>query len=250
MVLGKRTVTTYRTTAPRRYSKKTKYAVKARGTRANFIPSSLTAVAPRRVELKRVDYFLNQTFKEHSLGICELVNGIAVGDDVFNREGRQIQFKGIEIQAAITKPALTASTSFADDQLRVMVIYDASPNGAAAPPVADILRDIAQGGGAYTIGMSHQNVNNYSRYHIMYDKIMSSPGWNLGNTNFQHDFSYVLDRKFTVNKMMTFTGTGGTVASISKGAIYVVCVATNGYALSPASWWTLSGTVRSYFTDV
>lgn len=250
MVLGKRTVTTYRTSAPRRYTKKSKYATKARGTRANFLPSSLTAAAPRRVELKRVDYFINQEFKDPSIGICELVNGIAVGDDVFNREGRQVQFKGIEVQGSILAPLQTTAASFPQDIIRVMVVYDASPNGGSTPPVSDILRDIAQAGGAYTIGQSHQNVNNYARYHIMYDKILNAPAWNLGNTNFQHDFSYVLDRKFPVNKMMTFTGTGGTVASISKGAIYMLCVATNGMPLTPGYGWQFAGTVRSYFTDV
>lgn len=241
-----------------RYQKRFKGTYVRRGTATNFVsrpitrfrPNTLTVAAPKRVELKRVDYFLSQAFKEQSLASCELVNGIAVGDDVFNREGRSVQFKGVEIKAIVTAPSQTSISSFAQDDLRLLVVYDSAPNGGSVPPTSDILRDIAQAGGAYTIALAHQNVNNMHRYKILYDKAMSSPAWNIGNTNFQHDFSAVINRKIAVNKMMNFTGTGGTIASISHGAIYVLCVCQIGNPVSPAAWWTLTGTVRSYFADV
>jgi len=244
MVMSKRKLTSQ---PSGRYAKRFKGAAYRRGTAVNFVPRSLTARAPRRVELKRVDYFVNSVFNPMAAASIELLNGIAVGDDMYNREGRQVQYKGLELDLTLMEPSRCATNSFAQDICRLLVVYDSAPNGGSLPVAADFLRDITQAGSAYTINAAHQNVNNLHRFRILHDQTIHTPAWNIGNTIFTFSQNLKIKKKITVGKNMSFTGTGGTISSISNGAIYLMC----GSASSTGpDWWTIEGTVRSYFTDV
>lgn len=71
------------------------------------------------------------TFPVNSAIAGTVLNDMATGDDIFTRTARTVNGKSIRIRGFFVPPAVVAG-SVGDDYLRLVLVYDRQPNGAAA----------------------------------------------------------------------------------------------------------------------
>lgn len=110
--------------------------------------------------------------------ILQALNGTKVGSGFFNRIGRKIHMKSVEIRLNI-RPSATAATqpTLAGQrfpQFRLMIIYDRQPNGAK-PTVSDILQCVDFNGAASATPdlLDQINMVNRERFTLLRDKQMT-----------------------------------------------------------------------------
>lgn len=181
-------------------------------------------------ETKVVDIELGYTTDGLVPYSISLVNGVAVGSDLYQRVGRSIFMKHIECNYQILKDntAVSANAFY----LRLMIIQDMAPNGAALPVLADFVRQINATGAAATTVQGMQNTNNLKRFKFLHDAIIPVPAWNT--TTFQAADATLVksdcNRKFrlNINKKMQFSGTGSAASDVQTNAVYFVVAHGHG----------------------
>jgi len=165
-------------------------------------------------EFKAKDTNLDYNF--NTTGTLVLLNGIARGDEISERNGREIMMKSIQITM---KSAATAGTGL-PQAMRALVVYDKQAN-AAAPTVAQIL----EGGLDSRVTTRMRNLENRKRFVILMDEVFTvGPlGVNVGALG--ADPNHVLKWYKKVHLPVEFnSGDAGTVADITTGSLYLVTV--------------------------
>jgi len=159
-------------------------------------------------ELKAVDTTTAQNI--NSTSAVTLINGIARGDDISDRVGRQITMKSISVRGQM---AVTAGTGV-DQAGRVLIVYDKQAN-AAAPTAAQV---ISAAGDGYDI-YRPPNLENRMRFVILYDRTFRL------NASAEPSSVQLVTCYRRVNLVTTFnSGDAGTVADIVTGSLYLVSV--------------------------
>lgn len=187
-------------------------------------------------EFKSVDTVitgdLNQT------GTISLINGIARGDEINERNGREITMKSVQLSMACES---TATTGIAQT-CRILLVYDRQAN-AAAPTFAQVL---AATGGSCVI--SPRNLENRKRFKILMDRKFSLGPQGGTTTALGAPAKKVLRdyyRKLTLP--VTFnSGDAGTVADIVTGSLYIL---TCGEVAAGATDGVASIYARVRYTD-
>ena len=238
-----------RYTRPRPYPKRiaTMQRVAAasnKGTHLGYqIGRSLNRTPP--TELKAFDVALTNT-NFAAAGNFQLLNAPITGSELFNRIGRKIYMKSIEVRAFIQN----VSTSVQDTG-RVILIYDSQPNNAGFVNT-DILADSTALGA--TSGYSGINLANRQRFKIIRDyQVMLPSVTNTAGvlTNgpaamdtvwHGHEFHWFVPLK---GLETVYNGNNaGTVADINSGALVLMFI-SNG----AGNTWTCSHTTRLRYYD-
>jgi len=191
-------------------SKRQKSAPTVRRTFNN----ATTAPAPTRVELK-YDYGFVTTAPVDSTPSVTLLSTIANGTGSSDRIGKRIAYHDIEISWAWLYNA--------DHSLNTagfFIVYDNAPNGSL-PAYTDIINDSSV--------TTLQNPDQRGRFKILFRTNFNSvdrTGATVARTAFQGpEFGHkIISLK---GKGAHFIGTANTIASMEKGAIYLL---TNSYA--------------------
>jgi len=181
-------------------------------------------------ELNYVDTAITNKAIALAGGTVTLCNGIAEGDDNTERNGRQATIVSAQFHGQVVTPAAHAG------QLgRVLLVWDNAPQGVVAT-IADIF--------ASDSSYSFPLVSNEKRFTILAD-IPQSLGTSVSTAtqaiSDQNTTAVNFYRK--INSAVQFGGTGATIASINKGALYIVTLG------SGANTANLNGGVRVRFTD-
>lgn len=145
-------------------------------------------------------------------GITEL-NDVLQGAGVYERVGVKILMRSVRIRAT-----LTANASPAMAIVRMAVIYDRQPNGAA-PAIADIFTDTRVAGATTTDICSGVNISNKNRFTILRDQM-----WNLDSAT---SLSHVVDWFIPCRLQTEFKASAGTIADISTGSLLLVTAGLN-----------------------
>lgn len=105
-------------------------------------------------------------------------NLVATGDQFYNRIGRKIYMKSLELRwSFVFNNVATPTTSTPVVHTRMLVIYDKAPLASGAEPaMADILQDVEQNGAGYSVSASAKNLLNASRFKVIRDKDFILPG--------------------------------------------------------------------------
>lgn len=181
--------------------------------------------------------------------VCSAILPPVVGSDFFNRLGNKIQWKSIRIQGFI-EPALSA-TSLLGDKIRLIIYWDASPNGAV-PLITDLLQDVQQSGAKTTNINSGLNMANSDRFRILRDWDQMTPVVTTSGTTVTA--SIALDQTicfkydlFVNLKGATaqMKGTTGNIADYSSGALGFVVMCRNDDAT-----WAMTSCIRTRYYDV
>jgi hypothetical protein len=172
-----------------------------------------------RDELKTIDTgTVTYAANDPTNGNFTLLNGVATGTDYTNRIGRKVIMKSLLIRGQFYN--LSTGSDSNGDLLRLMVICDEQPNGAA-PIITDILQTADH--------LAPLNLNNRGRFKVLYDKMLNMPAWTTSAgalVNGSPRIAYAkIFKKMTVP--VIFNGTGSTVGSIQTNSVYIVTLATN-----------------------
>lgn len=116
-----------------------------------------------------------------------------------------------------TMTMTTPGAAFATDICRLMLVFDKQANGAVAT-LAQILNS--------AVARSHLNIDNRDRFRILKDKTFQLEGGNGDTTKYWYwggRQSHAIKIFKKLNLETTFnSGTAGTIADISTGALYLV----------------------------
>ena len=177
-------------------------------------------------EFKSVDTVVSQAIDQ--TGAATLVNGIARGDEINERNGRELTMRSIQFQAR----AYATSGTGTDQVGRVLIVYDRQTN-AAALTGAQVLASFDTN--------SPRNLENRRRFKILKD-------WRFPiNATGESGSHRVLTFYRRLRHPVTFnSGDAGTVADITTGSIYVLSVGTN---VAGATAGQLVGTCRIRYQD-
>nr|QXP07673.1 MAG: putative capsid protein [Arizlama virus] len=190
---------------------------RSRGTivaAARQLNSASRGLQLQKGEFKSVDVQLSGDC--NTTGSVLLVNGIARGDEIFERTGRQIVMKSVELRWQV---ASTTTTGIAQT-CRIMLVYDRQANGAA-PTILNVIRGAADG------FLPHQprNLENRRRFTILYDRtFVVGP---QGTSTTALGVAPIVADKFyrKLNHPVEFnSGDAGTIADITTGSLYVLTI--------------------------
>lgn len=176
-------------------------------------------------ELKAFDVALRTNIFSTVAGppTFDVLNAQVNGAELYQRVGRKTYMKSIHIRGGIQPNAVGM-----DSMCRMLLIYDAQPN-KVAPLITDLLLDSNAAAG--TTWASEINLINRQRF-----KILKDTQYYLGSvTNIAGNAELIPDpirNSLNVEMFVKLHGletiynatNGGTVADISSGAIFLVCV--------------------------
>jgi len=167
-------------------------------------------------------------------GTVTLLTGVATGSDYTDRIGRAIDIRTVQVRGMVAP----VDSVISDTLARIMIVYDKMPTGAL-PAITAILT--ASESSAY------MNLSNRDRFFVLADEFFAVAATN--NTATQavagSPTCHVVDIYRPLNLPAIYNGTGGTIASIQSGAIYLVTVGNE--AAGDGAFAALTCRVR--FTD-
>lgn len=224
----------YKTRYAKKYKKRATY-----GWSGAYAAAKSAIVASAEKKYKDTSYQLTNCAAG---GVLTFVSGVTQGADYYQRIGRKIRITSIQLEAAIL-PQFEGEP----DRCRVLVVWDKQPNGAALPPVTNILTD--QGGGATSY--SFMNLDWRERFQVLMEETFT-----LGFVRTTGDPAYYpysvspavanISRYKEVDLTVEFQGTDNTLGSVSTGAIYVLTIGSrSGGTCLRCSW-----NFRMRFTDL
>lgn len=193
-----------------------------------------------RDEIKQVD-IVSANYAFFTTPVLTLINGMALGSDNFNRIGRKVFMKSIQVRGSI-RPSLTTTLA---EYMRIALVYDRQPNGAA-PAYADIFQMTTQAGATSSTSESLPNEANKNRFSIIKDFQYDYPG-NVGpnqNTSPSQVINWFIPLKDSVTH---YLGTTAAVASITTGSLYFVMV-SRALAVGVAEW-QFTGAFRLRYSE-
>lgn len=204
-------------------------------TRYQGNPASVWQPVPKAGEKKDVTagVLWNPTTYAGVAGQLTLLNGMVYGGTAGQHIGRSVTLRSIAFNTA-----LGFTSTGGAPILRVLIVYDRQPNGAA-PAVTDIL---------YANDPSApMNLNNSKRFKVLHDwrpdEINPTAGAGISGPAVQHSFYRKLQLPMEFN-----TGSTGTIADITTGSIYALtfCTKMDAGAAVTLNHFT---TARVRFTD-
>lgn len=232
-------------------SSKKKKGVKK--TAYGYNQSRAMAVQPKQ-ELKAFDtQQFSMSFKTVAAGAnMILLNAPIRGTDLQNRIARKIYMKSVQFRGFITS---LGTTSLDVDYLRLILFYDANPNGGT-PLITDLLQPSATG--PVTSYVSHVNLDNRQRFSVLrewYWVMGNAAGANggqgvaTGQTTIQDGQQKLCFNEFIKLKGLETTfniGGAGTIADINEGALFLCALC---YGVGGSANWTMLLDSRLRFYD-
>lgn len=196
----------------RRYTKKRKTVSKKRysARSGSKFPSTRNSVAIRglgtRPELKAVDTTTATAYPALSTQQILVPNNIVPGTGQWNRIGKKVSMKSLELRwawmmnpiAAPTNPTPTVTA-------RMAIVYDRQPTGAAPAP-SDLWQGVAVNSATSTTVYSPKNQFNTERFLFLVDRIFQMPG-NYGIAGHGNQNWYQTDDDFSQVAPVRFQGT-------------------------------------------
>lgn len=180
-------------------------------------------------ELKAYDQTYTNAGFNHATLAGGFLNIPVLGTEFYNRVGRKIYMKSIQIQG-ILQNASTGST----DLGRILIVYDTQTNGNAIA-FSDVLQDASAA--AASSGTSMINLNNRQRFRIIKDQFFYFPAvTNTGGvlTNTQPNMDAVekpfyIDWYIPLNMLETVynAANAGAGTDIISGALFIMLVTKN-----------------------
>lgn len=198
------------------------------------------------VDLNDAVYTLNSTPQ------FTAINLIRVGSGEFNRVGRRINMKYLYIQAVIKG----LRTIAAEDECRIMVVYDRQANGST-PVIADIVRSVAQDGTTTSsTTLDHLNLDNTHRFLVLMDHRVKLPSISIAagvetNIGIQDQGGFYTVKRFiklrNLETQYKADSAPAVIGDIATGALWFITYAN---AAAAAEGYQLEGGIRLRYADV
>lgn len=188
-------------------------------------------------EVKFIDTTVNANASD--AGGVVLVNACIEGTDAINRIGRKIELTSVEYDLlwsnSLTNLGTAADYPTASDTLRVSLVYDRQPNGAAAA-----YTDVYSAPASIVAPFAHRNINNLDRFEVLAtDLVVIS----AGGPNAEKIHRYIK----TKHDVRFNAGNAGTIADIQSGSLFIMFIDQNTNTFLES---TLVGSCRVRFHDM
>lgn len=210
-------------------------------------------------EVKSVDLSGTPSFTQ--AGTVTLLTVPVEGASFYNRIGRRIRMKSIQIKGAIT-PGLGNAAADTATLGRVMVLYDRQPNGAL-PSVADIITDYTSAGATSTTTRSGLNMNNRDRFVVLMDQFVVLPAVGISgvapaatiyyadpnnNAGGAEQGQLLINRFIKLKGLEShFKASAGAIGDISTGSLIMLTIASD--SANAGGSYTLAFEDRVKFLD-
>lgn len=206
-----------------------------------------------KVELKCIDATkFTAAFRTPAAAtsIAGPINAIGNGPEIFQRVGRKVYMKSVQIKGFIAN----AATAIQDNG-RLFLIYDSQSNGAF-PSVGDVISDLNPAG-VTTTGLSMINLNNRQRFTILRDHhitfpavtnaagvLTNGPSFN-DTTRYSYEINWFIKLKGleTIYNQLAPAG-GPDITEIASGSLFLMFVSTQQDAV-----YNFIGQTRLRFYD-
>nr|WAE43121.1 MAG: capsid protein [Cressdnaviricota sp.] len=143
-------------------------------------PAMLTS---SKGEVKSVD-LLAAGYAINTTGTVAALNLMAAGSSYFNRIGRKLEMKSLQINGFLAP--ITANNQTVSGQGRILIVYDRQPNGAL-PVWADVIKSQTQASATTSSTINDFiNLDNRDRFQILRDVKFTTPSVtrNVGTDTF------------------------------------------------------------------
>lgn len=197
-----------------------------------------------RTEVKRVDLYAENIEVDSTSATLTLLNGVQLGTRDYERIGKMVSAKGIELDIALVPNPAVPSTTFTDDVIKVVVLWDSA--GGFAPPVADIFQSVSSTGVTNSAkAWSFPNWNFKDRFTVLWQHEWLTPKYTSGAAigtpidsskigPMSSDMNLYIKKYIKLKGLRTkFTGVGNTFADIASGALYFCTLSSFG---AGAAW--------------
>ena len=144
-------------------------------------------------EKKFID--INGTYNVTAGGDLTLLNGLTQGVSVLTRVGNKIMMRSLDLRWRLTGSPFSATPTVTANMVRVMLVWDAQPNGLIASP-GDILQDTTPGTGV----VSPQQRDFIQRFRIIMDRKFTLT--NLVGANSPTEVVIQCDQMYKKTKLM------------------------------------------------
>lgn len=211
-----------------------------------------------KAELKAVDTpQLSLSFTDNPTPV--LVNSCVEGASFYNRIGRKISMKSLQVTGLIQR-TFSNTAAIGPTYGRVLLVYDRQPNGSF-PSLSDIILAYKPDGTTYTASNVGVNMNNRDRFKILMDERINLPPLGVGGAdtgdkvlNYEangtgQQESYNIKRYFKLNRLVTQfkASTDGSIGDFATGSLFML---TFSDITDPAqNAWTTSLQARLRFWD-
>jgi len=188
-----------------------------------------------------------------------LLNAIQEGSSFYNRIGRKINLKSLMVTIDVEK-TFANTTSVPPQFARMVVLYDAQPNGVA-PVYSDVMQDVTQSGTSSISVYSSLNLNNRDRFRILLDKKIKLPPLGASGAPFITGDNSVYEQNSGSQKVSKYLKLKGietmfksnsspaSIADISTGALWCMVIGQDT-AVAPAQGFVANLTTRLRYYDL
>lgn len=175
----------------------------------------------------------------------QLLNGCVPGSQNYNRIGRKICMKSLQLRGHIAKQNNAAAANAAKG--RLIIVYDKQPNGTA-PTFANIIQSQNIAGATSSLVDDMVNLDNRDRFEIIRDMVVAvGPYDHTATTSLAGGPCLVtMDTYIKLGNRETVynAGTAGTIGDIATGSLYAFWIASADNNL------TWQGGFRLRFSDL
>lgn len=159
----------------------------------------------------------------------DVLNLVQAGTGSWNRVGRKIHLKSVRVRGLITAAFRPAATTedLIGQTLRMILVWDKQPSGAAIPTFDTIFGTTTQAGVEATTLLDPVKYDNMGRFQVLRDKVwdFNPPTHVSGGTEDDYNMVFNFDEFVKLgNRETVFSGQSNpmTIADISTGALYLI----------------------------
>lgn len=195
-------------------------------------------------ELKSVDSSGTIALDNSGLGTghVALINGLFTGVERYQRVGRRVTAKRINIRCYIYTSA--ASPAVVDDIFRFAVVFDEQPSTIAAVTSASLWAQVTNAGVVSTNMLSFNNRDNSMRYKTLRSHMVQINAETQAGETYKERILWEWD--IPVNYTTQYNaGNTGLIGDITTGALYLVAHGNN----SAVAQWSVDYSIRYKYFD-
>lgn len=205
--------------------------------------SGMTPAALPGPELKSVDTVGTLALSNTGVGSghTALINGLIPGVERYNRLGRRVTAKSINVRCYVYTSA--ASPAVVDDLFRFAVVWDEQPTGTL-PTSANLWNGVDSSGAVTTNMLSFNNRDNSMRFKVLRTHTVQINAEQQASETYQGRIYWEWNIPCNYTTQYNAGVTGG-LGDIVTGALYLVAHGNN----SSTAQWSVDYTTRFKFFD-
>lgn len=195
-------------------------------------------------ELKSVDISGTLALDNNGLGNghTTLINGLQLGTERYQRVGRRVTAKRINIRCYVYTSA--AAPAVVDDIFRFSVIWDEQPSTIASVTAASLWQQVTLAGVTSTNMLSFNNRDNSMRYKTLRSHMVQINAEQQASETYKERILWEWDIPVDYTTQYN-AGNTGAISDITTGALYFVAHGNN----SASAQWSVDYSVRYKYHD-